>query len=167
MSMTIASSDQVANLKAMFPDVPEYVIVSLLKQNGCSLEATAEALIRAQEIASIVVPPWWDSFWQTHRSTIGYSESQAKQLVFKVCQHSGRWYLLNKDNQTKTNNILFAQDGRFKNSTILTLEIKNKVMQLLGGSEVKPIRSSLLPSTSHLDHAYSHFLSPFQMSRCI
>ncbi len=84
MSMTIASSDQVANLQAMFPDVPEYVIVSLLKQNGCSMEATAEALIRAQEIASIVVPSWWDSFWQTHRSTIGYSESQAKQLVFKV-----------------------------------------------------------------------------------
>lgn len=60
-----------------------------------------------------VVPPWWNTFWREHQSTVTCDERMAKEILFT--------------------------GGRFKNSEILTLDVKSRVLRLLGGEEVHTI----------------------------
>jgi hypothetical protein len=33
---------------------------------------------------ALVVPPWWDTFWREHRTTLNCDERAAKEILFAV-----------------------------------------------------------------------------------
>lgn len=81
------------------------------------------------------VPAWWSTFWETYGSSCGYSQDQAKQILF--------------------------QAGKIKQSSILTAEVKEQALKLLGLEEAHPIDTTTTtngPTISfpYLPYPYPH-----------